>query len=193
MNQMPKAPVVGCRQRMSVGGIAVWTASKRRQRRRGSLAPGSEDVFRLVWGRSVRAYDPQTGEEIWRAQSPYSLSAFRLHADPVGEFFGYTAVRAIDGWGLRLLALPQFRETGQTSDRYEAISPGCREFAAERNHLYLLDRFGGRRVALATEWNSTPETANFSRDGKRLAWGTEPGMVNVADLDEVKRRMREFQ
>jgi len=29
----------------------------------------------------------------------------------------------------------------------------------------------------------------FSPDGKRLAWGTEEGVVLVADIEEVRRRL----
>lgn len=60
---------------------------------------------------------------------------------------------------------------------------GCQLFDSSRKDHAL-------RLGMDSRMVLGPE---FSPDGSRLAWGTEDGTVLVAELDEVRRRLRQLQ
>jgi len=49
-----------------------------------------------------------------------------------------------------------------------------------------------REIPLATDWRYQSYVFAFSPDSKYLAWGTEEGVVLVADLEEVRTRIAEL-
>jgi len=44
-------------------------------------------------------------------------------------------------------------------------------------------------VTLGIDMLSVEESATFSGDGTRLAWGNQDGTVTVCDLPEIQRRL----
>jgi len=48
---------------------------------------------------------------------------------------------------------------------------------------------GEPTIPLITDWSQFASVSAFSPDGRRLACGTEEGIVVVADIPEVRRRL----
>ncbi|HXP61153.1 MAG TPA: protein kinase [Dongiaceae bacterium] len=152
------------------------------------FAPGGGRF--LVWhpggegGRNtILACDAASGLELWKAATQGTNPDLRVCADPSGRWFAYTAYASMR---LRLMRFSDFREIGTAAEHCEAISPFGLEFV---EHELISDRKGSDRTPLATDWTALSWVSAFSPDGTRLAWGTEEGVVLVASIQEVRRRL----
>ena len=131
------------------------------------------------------------GRKVLEIPTPLRMELCFPALDPNGRFLPYPI--GADNKS-RLVRLPGGEAMGEV-DTPRAISPAGDAFAgpAENDACLLYDRRGrSRGLKLGMDWRLVlmPE---FSPDGKRLAWGTKDGTVLVANLEEVRRRLKQLQ
>lgn len=146
----------------------------------------------LVWDwgpkgreRTIHGYDVKTGDQLWQATS--SKTGWGLHVvlDPTGGYFCYVLD---DAGGTRILDFSDFRTLSTKSISCRALSPNGRDVASDR--AVTLDKEGDSEwIPMTTDWGELRDASSFSPDGTLLAWGTDSGMVLVADIQELRRRI----
>jgi WD40 repeat protein len=155
-----------------------------------AFAPGGERF--LVWNgwpgeakQYIRAIDVTSGRELWKAATETPRSDMRVCLDPAGRSFAYMADLSLH---LCLMRLSDFKEMGATADRCQAIGPSGKQFTL--GQWLLLDHPGSTHgIPLVTDWRALSFVSAFSPDGRLLAWATEEGVVLVADIEAVRRRL----
>ena len=147
---------------------------------------------------TYRVIDSRDGRQLLEipTQTKYDLCYPTL--DPSGRFLPCPP----DARGrMRVLRLPGGDMVGEVDHKPDAdgilqvVGPSGTLFAGklDRGGCLLFDssrKERALRLGMDSRMVLGPE---FSPDGKRLAWGTEDGTVMVADLDEVRRRLKELQ
>jgi WD40 repeat protein len=129
----------------------------------------------------VHAYRVADGRELWKSDMRGDL---RACFEPAGRFFACTAdaPRA-----LRLIRCTDFKELGKTVDDCEALSSSGTQYRT--SPPLVRDPEQKDDIHLTTDWTTNAWVSAFSPDGSFLAWGTEEGVVLVADIQEVRRRL----
>jgi hypothetical protein len=160
-----------------------------------ALAPGGERF--LAWNggpngapRVIRAYDARSGRELWKSVTQRTSGNSRIWLDPTGQFFAYNW--DTEGKPCRVVRFSNFQEVGLTPKMCQAVGPTGREFGI-RDCLAVDGAPAESWLSLATDWQYSPDTMTFSADGKALAWGSLEGVVLVADIQEVRRRLAPFR
>jgi serine/threonine protein kinase/WD40 repeat protein len=143
--------------------------------------------------RSVRVYDPEGKfvSELSGHNLSLELTWGTLRFDPTGKFL---VMEPSPNVGV-LLDMPSGRFLGTVPARAHGVSPGARWWAQvdDRYDLHLCDRAGNRLVEQLSDSGHFPNNVPFSPDldGRYLLWGDQSGLVSVADLVEVQRRLAE--
>jgi hypothetical protein len=104
--------------------------------------------------------------------------------DPLGNWFVYTG--DFHEGRLTIMRVSDFKEMGKTPPGMVNISPSGMEFGG--SYLYL--KPGSKPSVLPMQeagLGSASQYSIFSPNGKYVAWGTESGLVIVADIEEVRR------
>jgi len=139
---------------------------------------------------AITAYDVGSGSQVWSEEAGWPEGELRVAVDPTGRWFGYA--RPPDR-RLRLLEssnslIPPLRDRGTTPEDCEAISPIGSQFAGSRR--FFPDPTGAEpAIQLDLDGLDLALAPAFSPDGRLLAWGTEDGLVFVADLQRVQRQL----
>ncbi len=136
-----------------------------------------------------RAYEIASGREVWRTANTIPESGGGFCVDPRQQVFAY-----YDGprsKRLRIFNSPSFREIGLSAVACDAIGSSGDQFILgdRKGREYLLPSDGGPIVSLLTDWTRLAFVSAFSPDGRFLASGTEEGIVLVANIPEVRRRL----
>jgi hypothetical protein len=138
----------------------------------------------------VKVFDVATGQELRTFPTEVFTQDITVLADPTGSWFGYVADQASRS---RLVRLSDLTDMGAVEGGCGAIHPSGGQFArAAGQGMVVLGRnqpAGG--VALGIDWRPV-FLPFFSPDGKLLAWGTAEGVVLVAELEAVRRRLEAF-
>jgi hypothetical protein len=160
-----------------------------------ALAPGGERV--LVWNcgregiqRVVRAYEARNGRELWKDATQRTRGNVRLRMGPAGRAFGCNADPNDKNY--RFVRLSDFQEIGGTPEGWQAVDPSWPTFVSN-GWLFVSDPRPEHRVSVVTDWHCCPDSLTFSPNGKLLVWGTAEGIVLVADIQEVSRRLAPFR
>jgi hypothetical protein len=135
--------------------------------------------------RIVRAIDTSTGNEIWNHATDVSDGDPVPSLDPTGRWCAYREHR-----GLRLIDV----STGSDS---EAGFPSSADPSPDGEWFACCSVLFNRRqpdagVTLGLGWG-TGSGSTFSPSGKYLACGTHEGLVLLADVAEVRRRLEELE
>lgn len=164
------------------------------------LLPMHGDRF-LVWNRggpngetasTIHAFGLSDGLEKWPKVT--SADQADMACDPTGESGVYNP-----GGGSRpaMLRLSDGDPMpGLNQQLPQAMYSALKRYAAgggsKGGCLFYSPELPSEGVRLAMDWRMAlrPE---FSPNGKLLAWGTENGLVLVADLDEVLRRLEQLR
>jgi hypothetical protein len=155
----------------------------------GKIGPGKPQLHR-----SARAYGPngdllrellmEPGDDNWSGWS---------HLDPTGKLL---ALNLSPGRQRPvLLEVPSGRFLGPALLNFHGVSPGARLWAREDDwhDLHLCDRAGNRLVELPREplmCSHIPFSPDL--DGRYILLGNQSGLVSVADLVELQRRLAEI-
>jgi serine/threonine protein kinase/WD40 repeat protein len=94
-----------------------------------------------------------------------------------------------------LLEMPSGRFLGVVPVPARGVGPAARRWAQldDRSNLHLCDRVGNRlleQLAASVYCDDVPFSPDL--DGRYMLWGDPSGLVSVADLVEVQRRLAEF-
>jgi len=145
------------------------------------------NVARNGVAREIKVIDAASGEQVWNIVTGRTNKQPDVLLDPTGRWFAYTP----DNSGrYQLLNFSDLGNTGVTLERGAAISPSGAEFAFAERDGYFVSTRPGEPDGLPLYTDNAPAFApSFSPDGKLLAWGTHEGIVLVADLREVRRRL----
>jgi len=159
--------------------------------------------------RTVRMFQVNHGQEVWKRETAFYKGELRMCFDPGGTWFGYQSDVPL---GQRLIRMDALEEMGFSKDGFEAISPSGRNFAGcrrippmpasapvrgndsvrRREAGFLWLYLGGAApFPLVAVGSHLAWVSAFSPDGKLLAWGTEEGVVHVAHIAEVAKRLDE--
>lgn len=159
-----------------------------------AFAPGGRHF--LVWDAgpdetpaTIRAIDVVSGLEAWKAQVRGKGHDLRVCLDPKGSSFAYWADQ--QEW-MKVVRFSDFSVIGRTLDYCQAIAPDTGELRL-KNGLWYRPPRGRNDLPLFTDWTHLSYVFAFSPDGKYLAWGTEQGVVLVADLEQVRERIAELR
>lgn len=156
--------------------------------------PAGGTVF-LVWnfGRTnfpstVKAIDVGTGSILWTMDVSPERSEPWVISDPSGRYVGCSVSNNSQ---LLLLESRTGNRAGGRKEGANALSPALDRFVTASRNGWLLShrKRAVPRITLGLDWQATGYPM-FSPDGQYLAWGTAEGVVLVADLDEVQRRLR---
>ncbi len=134
----------------------------------------------------IRAYDVASGQELWQVTVP-GLNESIVRLDPTGRWFAYQFDQS---HRYRIVRLSDFKESGLSPERCQAIGPSGDQFAVNGpGGLLVCDRRGAESgLPLGSDWTLS-SAPSFSPDAKLLAWGTQQGAVLVAEIQEVRRRL----
>jgi len=139
--------------------------------------------------RAVRIIQVSDGHEVWRRETALFKGDLRMCFDPGGKWFGCPAdLPSPQGF----IDMEGLREMTSSKHGFEAISPSAKDFAGNSLGVPWLQRDGVAPVPLVAEGSQLGWVTAFSPDGKLLAWGTEEGLVHVAHIAEVVRRLAEL-
>jgi WD40 repeat protein len=158
-----------------------------------ALSPRAERFMILSGGpkgeaRILHAYDVKSGRELWKTATEMNEDTFHLPFDPTGSKFGFQIAIPSGGYHLRIFRSADFAELGTTPRDCEAIAPYDKGY--EGNVSFFPGITGEKRaIPLTTEWRTLGWVSAFSPSGNLLVWGTEDGIVLVADLQEVQQRL----
>jgi WD40 repeat protein len=158
-----------------------------------ALSPRAEQFMILSGGpkgeaRILHTYDLKSGRELWKTATEMNEDTFHLPFDPTGSKFGFQATIPSGGYHLRLFRSSDFAELGTTPRNCEAIAPYGMGY--EGNASFFPGLTGEKNaIPLTTQWTWLGWLSAFSPNGKSLVWGTEDGIVLVADLQEVQQRL----
>jgi hypothetical protein len=138
----------------------------------------------------VKVFDLATGQELRTFPTEVFTQDITVLTDPTGNWFAYPADPA---GRFRLVRLSDLMDMGVLEGGCGAIGPSGDQFArAAGQGMVVLGRnqpAGG--VALGIDWRPV-FLPFFSPNEQLLAWGTAEGVVLVADLEEVMRRLEAF-
>jgi hypothetical protein len=81
-----------------------------------------------------------------------------------------------------------FAEIGITGDDYLGVGPLAQEFAGP---AWLFPDFLGDKhgIPVVTDWETGSSPPAFTPDGRLLVFGTEEGIVEVAELSVVREHL----
>lgn len=155
-----------------------------------AFAAGGERFLAWEWGpvgapRVIRAYDVASGREMWKAITQCTSWGLGVSLDPTGKWFGF---QTEDSGRSRLMRFSDFHEMSVRNEAYDAIGPSGRDFAGPR-WVVVGSKSPEAKIPFVTDWTPLGHVSSFSPDGKKVAWGTEEGVVLVADIEEVQRRL----
>jgi hypothetical protein len=149
----------------------------------------------LVWNgwpgdkeQALRAFEVESGRELWRTTNTGVNLPGDVLLAPNQLTFGIVSG---ESGRLRLFRLPTFEEVGTTSEGCQAIGTSGEQFLMkdQMDQWLSWDIPGESRIPLRTDWTRLGFVSAFSPDGKHLASGTEEGIVLVADIPAVRRRL----
>jgi WD40 repeat protein len=150
------------------------------------VVTGQSSATALVRQEHIVVYDTTTGKERWHSNCPATFG----HISPTFSWDGKALACTAEGtnslWlslatGARLDAGPFDRLTKEYESSWLTEGGfGLRRRGDTRNPLVLGAPYGVVRGSAV------------SPDGRLLAWGTERGLVLVAHLEEIERRLKEF-
>jgi hypothetical protein len=132
----------------------------------------------------LRAHDAATGKELRRVATSRTNLELRVCSDPTGTRFGCTMDPSN---ALQIMRLTDSATMDWTAPGYQAIAEGGMLYAG-REHLFL-DQTGRRRIPIATDYRPLSFVSSFSPGNQYFAIGTEEGVVLVANIPEVMRRI----
>lgn len=177
--------------------LVLWRQSLTNESTRGvAFVPGGEHF--LVWNgwlgeakQVLRVYHTASGKEVHSIPTGMGECDLRVVLEPNGRFMAMTASEASPSF--RLFRLPQFVEIGRTVGACQAINQFGDQFTGGEPWWLENPANPSHNITLDTDRVELGFVAAFSRDGDRLAYGTEQGVVLVAELPEVRRRMIELR
>lgn len=136
--------------------------------------------------RMVRAFDGRTGEQLWSLPSKRVSGGTVLVVDPTGRY----VLVGTEGPMADLHDL----QTGEFVGRRmgtRCIGPGG-DYVAYGHNMELFYRNSEEPIArLAASKADTCYLAQFSTDGRQIAWGNGEGEVFVCEIQEVLGRLEE--
>ncbi len=138
--------------------------------------------------RIVRVFDVKDGREVWKSETELFEGELRMCIDPKGDWFAYTV--DLDG-RRRLVRFEGFATNPIPDQQFQAIGPSAEAAAyfGKPSWLYLYQKGTRQAIPLATDWTALGDPSAFSPDGKLLAWGTEEGIVLVAEIERVQAEL----
>jgi WD40 repeat protein len=134
----------------------------------------------------VVVYDTATGNERWRSNYPAAFG----HISPIFSWDGGAVGCALDGTNSHWLSLAN----GSLVDAgpFDLLTPEFQSNEVPDGGFGLHRRGDAKhRLILGAQYGPIRSSA-VSPDGRLLAWGTERGVVVVAHLEQIQRRLKEF-
>ncbi len=141
---------------------------------------------------NIEARSMTNNAVIWHYSVDVQLQEGQAFFDPSGRFLAYDEA---DGNTTSLLNLPDGTLLRKMPGSAHAISPSGNQFVLslpnENGFVFQGEDAEGHATRFRLDMEFHPEESpQFSPDSSRLAWGTSEGVVLVADLEEVQRRLR---
>jgi hypothetical protein len=136
----------------------------------------------------IYAFDAKSGREIWNALSEWDSSISWNPIDPMGRRFSY---RRLGVHAQQIVSLSDFQNVGTGNYFCGAMSASGAQFAS--GWLYPDPSHPKYTIRLGMDWHQSYDARSFSPDGRYIAWGTEEGVVLVADIPEVQRRLSDLR
>jgi len=134
----------------------------------------------------IHVYDTASGEDLSQLRCEASESFYTMRLDPSGQFLAYPTPGSL-GQAHRLVSLYEPGKIENSRRHCAAIGPNRGLF----DGIWLVpDRTAPeRRIRLGLDWHLSSDVSSFGPDGKLFAWGTEEGVVMVANIQEILRRL----
>jgi WD40 repeat protein len=137
--------------------------------------------------RLVKVYEIATGKEL------LSFPGVGDHLDPTGRIMQFSPESLSGTAQYTLIEVPSGKWIASINPPPNALGREAQMTAVQTANRFglALYRAGERNplVTLGIDMLSVQESATFSGDGARLAWGNQDGTVTVCNLPEIQRRM----
>ena len=141
----------------------------------------------------VLTFDVRTGEELWRRPLPFTNTWLRLIVDAKGQWLALEAAmpdRRRPLWGasdgeVELELTDQWLAIGSLSQVHASL-------ASNHKLVFIQNPDGSGALPISMDGMWSKDTLTFSADERLFATGNNDGSVLVADIDEVRTRLRKL-